>query len=103
MPAAGLIKKDLEICRILTGQISLLFLKLLAQGNIEQTLIQFLVLLYIMDKSGHYQYVFFVSIMMYKNVSNTQSKPCHFEFQMPINKPIAHLKMGMPFLPLTNN
>ena len=56
MPAAGLIEKDLEICRILTGYTALL--RFLAQGNIEQNVIQFLVLLYLMDKSGLYQYVF---------------------------------------------
>ena len=57
MPAAGLIEKDLEICRIFAGWTALL--KFLAQGNIEQNVIQFLAaLLCIMDKSGHYQYVF---------------------------------------------
>ena len=58
MPAAGLIEKDLEICRILAGRIALL--KLLAQGNIEQKVSQFLALFCIMDKSGHYQYVFYI-------------------------------------------
>ena len=55
MPAEGLIEKDLKICRILTGSVALL--RFLAQDNIEQNVIQFLVLLYIMDKSGLYQYV----------------------------------------------
>ena len=46
MPTAGLIEKDLEICRISTGQL----LCSCAQVNIEQNVIQFLVLLYIMDR-----------------------------------------------------
>ena len=59
---------------------------------------------------------------MYKNVWNTQSKPCNYEFQMPINihlqirfpimnsakcpiniKSIASITLEMPFLPSTNN
>ena len=45
-------EKYFEICRILTGWIALL--RFLAQGNLEQNVIQFLVLFYIMDKPGHY-------------------------------------------------
>ena len=58
MPAEGLIEEDLEICRIFVGWTAPL--KLLAQGNIEQNVIHFLALLCIMDKSGHYQYVFYI-------------------------------------------